>query len=711
MADFAFGLQSAELAGAVTDAAAEDAAVARGSEVIIERQGTGNREDAEALARSVFEFAEERAGLLVKKAPRNIGFLHLSIQEFLAGRHLAQRPLAAKVAFIQAHAGKSRWREPILYLLYLVPSEADVGELIRAIEQAPAADVHAANVRDALLTDAVFADLAHDIRVAREIAAKLLSEVEQTAWGARQRHLLSSTVDGLSSEAVAGLCRAKIGEWIPNRHGYGRAAAIHAMVRWPVAVQRECFGILMRSLVADEDPTRIAAAEVLPAFSNEEHDAKEELKRFLKVAPSPGSVATTLYALGHGWAKDADVGALGVVARSTSDPAIVLEAMRIRAKRRETDGVDFDRFFAMTYDRRPLSGGMKDRDLIEHFAETRLQPFIARLHEAIDKQYDRNPHDLMPLIGSLVICDPDDALVAAGMLDLLRHDWNIREIFAREGFPADKVRWTPELMGEIERFASKPDSRFHDYELYWISKVVRSDAVKSQLIRNLADAGSFRFWSANALTEVWGGDDPEVCAALLPFLHAEPEQVASVAEALPAVVGDKEACRAALLRALCGRPRRVDLLFSALRRLGVSSDDQEAFDAAQDAWNGLKAPLYQDQWRTNMILTFPRRPEVRALAVEEMMRRNGAVGAIAKSYADDTEITSRLLRVLGPQPEGSRDHLVSALQLVASANDDALAALGQRVKIRRGRSLSKRRLVGSKRSWRAAPSRLNTSRR
>lgn len=31
--------------------------------------------------------------------------------------------------------------------------------------------------------------------------------------------------------------------------------------------------------------------------------------------------------------------------------------------------------------------------------------------------------------------------------------------------------------------------------------------------------------------------------------------------------------------------------------------------------------------------------------------------------------------MLGPQPEASRDHLVSALQLVASANDDALAAL------------------------------------
>jgi hypothetical protein len=88
MADFAFSLQSGELTGAVTDAATEDEAVARAGEAILERQGTGDREAAETLARSVFEFAEERAGLLVKKAPRNIGFLHLAIQEFLAGKHV-----------------------------------------------------------------------------------------------------------------------------------------------------------------------------------------------------------------------------------------------------------------------------------------------------------------------------------------------------------------------------------------------------------------------------------------------------------------------------------------------------------------------------------------------------------------------------------------------------------------------------------------------
>lgn len=675
IADFAFGLQSGELTGAVTDAATEDSAVFRASKVIIERLGTSNHEEAETLARSVLEFAEERAGLLVKKAARDIGFLHLSIQEFLAGRHLVQRSLAAKVAFIQAHAGEVRWREPILYLLYLVPGEVEIGELIRAIEQAPVSDAHAESVREALLTDAVFADLAHDIRVARKIAARLLSEAELTAWGARQRHLLSSVVDGLSSEAVAVICSAKIAEWMPNRHGYQRAAAIRAMGRWQPPLRQRCFEVFMRSLAADEPTTRVAAAEALSRFANEGTVAKHELLKLLKAAPSIETLASTLYALGCGWAMDADVGGVAAVARNAPDAAIAMEGLRIRAKRIETDDADFERFFATTYRRRPLMGGMASRDLIEHFAVTHRATFIARLHEAIDQKRDRNPHDLNPLIGSLVVCDPEDSYVAEGMIDLLKPDWNIREIFAQSGFPSEKVPWTPALVAEIERFAGNPNARLQDYELYWIAKVVRSGAVKLALIRCLQNASSFRFWAANALTEFWGGNDPEVRAALLPFLDAAPGDIASVAGALPHVIDDEKICRAALLRALRGRPRWVRDVFNSLRRLGVSNDDQEAFEAALDAWTGLDAPLFQDQWRTGMILTFPRRPEVKELALEEMMRRDGDVGAVAESYLDDDEMIAKLLRVLAPQPESAREVLVSSLQTVASANDEALVAL------------------------------------
>jgi hypothetical protein len=179
--DFAFALQSGELAGAIPDAAPEEDAIARGSRLILQRQNTGNQDAAEAAARAILSFTEERAGLLVNKAPGNIGFLHLSLQEYLAARHLVQFPPQEKLTFVTGNAVALRWREPILHLLAMTQSEAETGQLVEAIERAQPRDAAEQAACDALLTDAVFADFSHDLGVVRRIAANCLSEAESTA--------------------------------------------------------------------------------------------------------------------------------------------------------------------------------------------------------------------------------------------------------------------------------------------------------------------------------------------------------------------------------------------------------------------------------------------------------------------------------------------------------------------------------------------------
>ena len=229
IADFAFALQAGELQGSIPDAATEEDAVARAAALIRARQHNTDQESAEAAARAIFSFTEERAGLLVNKAQGNVGFLHLSLQEYLAARHVMHRPPAERIAFVSANAGRVRWREPILYLLFMIENETELGRLLEAIEMAPVTDADARAVRDALLTDAVFADFDHDLGTVRRLAAGLLAETELTAWGARRTHLLGAAVDGLFSQSVGEMCRAKLAEWVPDRHGYGRAGAIQAM--------------------------------------------------------------------------------------------------------------------------------------------------------------------------------------------------------------------------------------------------------------------------------------------------------------------------------------------------------------------------------------------------------------------------------------------------------------------------------------------------
>ncbi|MHC4053296.1 NACHT domain-containing protein [Bradyrhizobium sp. 25ACV] len=230
--DFAFGLQAGELTGAIPDAAAEDDAVARASGLILRRQNTGNQDAAEATARAIFSFTEERAGLLVNKAPGNIGFLHLSLQEFLAARHLLQLMAQERLAFVTANAITVRWREPILYLLAMTQTEAETGQLVEAIENARPTDIAEQAARNALLTDAVFADFSHDLGVVRRITTNFLSEAESTAWGARQTHLLTATVEGLFSESVSNLCRDKLAQWLCEPMSLDMTSCCGAARRW-----------------------------------------------------------------------------------------------------------------------------------------------------------------------------------------------------------------------------------------------------------------------------------------------------------------------------------------------------------------------------------------------------------------------------------------------------------------------------------------------
>jgi hypothetical protein len=249
------------------------------------------------------------------------------------------------------------------------------------------------------------------------------------------------------------------------------------------------------------------------------------------------------------------------------------------------------------------------------------------------------------------------------------------EVFAEHGFPADRIAWTPELDARIESFATGKDGRFSDYELHWIARVRPLPTVKAQILKNLGVESSLRFWSARALVDVWGADDPETKTALLPFLERPANDLASVAEALPAVCNDKGLCRAAFIRALRDRPNRSEQVLRGLRKLGVSMDDDEAFEASMESQNKRDGPLFHDQWREEMFLLFPTRPTVRDMALKELYRHDGSVGAVAMSYAGDAKIVEELLRVLAPLPSSERLVVLSALQGVAVTDDGAVALL------------------------------------
>jgi hypothetical protein len=347
--DFAFGLHSGESGGDVADGAIEAQAVARAAKLVMARTGRTNIGDAEEEAHAVFSFSEDVAGLLVKKAQNNVGFLHRSLQEYFVGSHLAQLSLPDRIEFIKAHAAQAVWKEPILYLLFLVLNEQEVGLLVDAIGEAPANDTNEQAVRDALLTEAAFADFAHDIPKAQHLVQQLFNEAELHAWGTRRQAILSATVDGLFSQSVAALCAEKLAEWIPDYHGYGRHGAILAMRKWDHALRPACIPLLVRVVAGDHEQAWRAAGVVLAEFARGDTEVKSSLVRLVHQPSSAVTLHGALFALGQGWSNDADVGALAAELRQGPIAGIQIDAIRIRASRGEAGLGDLDIFAELAF--------------------------------------------------------------------------------------------------------------------------------------------------------------------------------------------------------------------------------------------------------------------------------------------------------------------------------------------------------------------------
>jgi hypothetical protein len=667
ISDFAFALQSGDLRGAIPDAASEDEAIARGSRLILQRQNTGNQDAAEASARAIFSFTEERAGLLVNKAPGNIGFLHLSLQEYLAARYLMQLSASDKLAFVGANAGALRWREPILYLLAMTSNEADAGQLVEAIEKAEPKNFAEQAARDALLADAVFADFSHDLSVVRRVAQGCLAEAETTAWGERQRHLLTAAVDGLFSESVHSLCKTKLAEWVPDRHGYDRGAAIDAIGGWDAPSRAAAIPALLRCLRSENEHIWRKAAQVLPLVADRSADIKGRLFRLAKAAPSVQTAQAALFSVGFGWTQDADVGDMARELRANSHDGLCLDAIRIRAHRGETDSEDLERFFAIAYEKERYSDSFFAPDLAEHFALHHHDAFTQKLESAVGAQMGERIHRIKPLVGALFLCDSNNATAQRELSGMLAQDWVLADLFTRGNFPVDRVTWTPKLVAKIEaQIANK--KRYGDHDLYWISKTLRLPHLKQRFLEGLRQGEHLGFWYSRGLAEIWGKDDPEVQDLFSSMLDADPKHLSEVAGELPLIIDDHAACRAALLRGMRADVPRYDFLLKGCKNLGVTAGDEEMVQAALAAGERKRAPLYRDMWCANIIATFPTHPRVRTIAEHELLRRDGSLGAVAFGYPNDPDMCRRVLNVLCPLDESARMTLVRALETAAPAN-------------------------------------------
>lgn len=74
----------------------------------------GYKEDNDLLARRFLRHAREETGLLTERSPGQIGFFHLTLEEYLAAVEMARRETDERTHMLEKHWADPRWQETLL---------------------------------------------------------------------------------------------------------------------------------------------------------------------------------------------------------------------------------------------------------------------------------------------------------------------------------------------------------------------------------------------------------------------------------------------------------------------------------------------------------------------------------------------------------------------------------------------------------------------
>ncbi len=185
-----------------------------------------HRTEAHRQAQILLDFGEVGLGLLVKRAPGALGFLHRTFQDYLTAEHLVHAPLADQKAVIQQQCSDPRWREVILGLLHLTSRPEDVAELVGLMRQQSSGTVAALTVAS-ILCEVACGDFNCPTILARQLCEEALEEIEAGPWLPFREHLLRLVLNGLYSTKLIELIQFRLARWFPARHSrYSVPAAL-----------------------------------------------------------------------------------------------------------------------------------------------------------------------------------------------------------------------------------------------------------------------------------------------------------------------------------------------------------------------------------------------------------------------------------------------------------------------------------------------------
>ena len=610
--------------------------------------------EARHQAKSVIEYAQTGLGLVVERAPDELGFFHLTLQEYLAAQAMVRREKKEQLDWLAGVWNQSRWHEVVLFWFSIMGFERGKGITQQAIDHlkqiatGTLAELQLLRLR----TELAAGDLGLSPREARITIEEAANQVETTPFPELRQALARNITLGLRSYSVAKQCEERISNWMPARSQWERAKLLNVFGTWQIS--EDLLHTLKLALHDESGRCRLAAAESLARVFASDLAVGEHLAVLASKWPDTGIRAAALHGLWKGLPHHEALNELADAACQSIDMNLALTGIALRVESNRHDTKDRQKMWLMfthgslsyemrDYCRKVLVKGWSNDEDIKSFAL-----------EAIRNRWgQRGRFAEEDIIAFLAQSWPDDSEVGCCIADwfagfsetfLLHDDDKWRILY--ENFRGHK-----ELSSALKRILSEQESRYKKLhwgpDTHWAYCVIGDYDAKMEVLEayNSVEGDINKQWVISTLMEAWP-DDSDVRSLLSQEFERSPGEVAFLTPWIDAFVSNPEKRRSWLLDALKHHNKRS---VSAPQRILEEFKDEECLKA-------VLAILENDIWYYNKIGTqnylienFPHLPEARQWAEASFFEIDGpSIASVATGYQNDPTFRECLLRSARP---------------------------------------------------------------
>ncbi|WP_122533049.1 NACHT domain-containing protein [Pseudomonas viridiflava] len=624
--------------------------------------------EASEVANEILAVNAETMGLLVEKGPKEVGFVHASLEEYLASVHIHGWPIETILSFVRANANSFRWRSVFSDLIARNTRRSEAEQIVRVIDE-PEADVIGALQRRLLLADVVFGGAEINRPTAIKLAERSLDIIEGAGWGGERTAHLAAALGGIYNPTL----RERTSESI-NRWGIRTAEYLpdfySTLARW----ERSDYQLsLLKHGLKDEKPLNSrAAAQSLAVVYKGDPEVERWLMSLFRGDSDLAVVARALEALTLGWSDNLMMNDLLSSASISTDELLQLSAIWCKVHlglHQDTDLSALLLLCASHNSSRYLHHAQMGESLVQGWLDNTelVKICLNSLNGSI------MPHDEIERAVAqhyLLSCSANNALIC---------DWIVRELqdehpmvlrLGQEWSPLLKFAEADcEVREQLVLTVISKKMEHQEYVVRPVYNCLQDPRITQHLIGRVKKVeGISAFWALAPLVEGWGAELPEVRELVQEVLLWPDERKFHLISLYPKML-DREKCIEELLNILnSGCDVRFDSIVSAFGQLEVY-EHKEIVEILVSRVLCESDKIYSGS--EQLIALYPQEGRVKEFALERLMGRNPPIALLASAYRNDLLVQKLIAQSFGSLAAAMRLQIIDAAANEFDRNDTA----------------------------------------